>query len=234
MAQKSFDTYTPVEVLGLAFMAHSQQGFVRSGEGYKRWDYNANTYSVIKDNKTIILDWMHDNVKPTQDIIDNAQQEIDRVNGKMMIKRMSDTMTSFENNLVKAFDEKQPVTNFSVSIIASIPNSVEVDRKRDMVSTRLEPLVATSEYVAQLRERVDLHVEVLDVKFIQNSGVYMITGIHNNSNVVKFWWRDQPDISDIITGRNIHVRGTVNKHETNKYHSNMKETMLNRVKIVSI
>lgn len=234
MAQKTFDTYTPVEVLALAFKAQYQQGFIRSGEGYKRWNTETEDYDVVKDNKTIILEWMHNEVRPESATIERAQQEIDRINGKMMLKRMSDSMTNFETNLVKAFDEKQPVTNFNVSIIASIPNSVEVDRKREMVADRLEKLIATSNYVAQPRERVDMYVEVLDVKFIQNSGVYMITTVHNDKHVVKFWWRDQPDISDIIEGRKIQIRGTVNKHETNKYHNNIKETMLNRVKILSL
>ena len=58
----------------------------------------------------------------------------------------------------------------------------------------------------------------------------MITTVQNSKNIVKFWWRDQPDISDIIDGKTIRVRGTVNKHEKSKY-TNAQETMLNRVKI---
>ena len=58
----------------------------------------------------------------------------------------------------------------------------------------------------------------------------MITTVQNSKNIIKFWWRDQPDISDIIDGKVIHVRGTVNKHEKSKY-SNAHETMINRVKI---
>ena len=59
----------------------------------------------------------------------------------------------------------------------------------------------------------------------------MITTLEKNKNIVKFWWRDQPDISDIIEGKTIRIRGTVNRHEQGKYTS-AKETMMNRVKIV--
>ena len=73
----------------------------------------------------------------------------------------------------------------------------------------------------------------MDVKFIQTSNIYMITTVYAKKDLIKFWWRDQPDISSIINGKNIKIRATVNKHELSKY-TNAKETMVNRVKILAI
>ena len=105
-----------------------------------------------------------------------------------------------------------------------------VDIKRKKITDRIESVRFDSEFIGELRKRYDLTIEVLDVKFIQSTGVYMITGLHKNKNIIKFWWRDQPDISDLINGKTVTLRGTVNKHEDSKY-SNAKETMFNRVKI---
>ena len=57
----------------------------------------------------------------------------------------------------------------------------------------------------------------------------MITGVYAGKDFIKFWWRDSTDVSDIITGKTVGIRGTVNKHE-NSY-TGAKETMLNPVKI---
>ena len=125
------------------------------------------------------------------------------------------------------------VNNFAVSIIASLPHSVEIDKKREIVEDKMSALKHSSMYFGTRGKRYDINVKVLDVKFIQTSDVYMITTVYAEKDIVKFWWRDQPDISDIINGKTIKIRGTVNKHELSKY-TNAKETMVNRVKILEI
>ena len=67
----------------------------------------------------------------------------------------------------------------------------------------------------------------------RTSNVYMISTCYAEKDIVKFWWRDQPDISDIIANKTIKIRATVNKHELSKY-TGAKETMVNRVKILNI
>lgn len=228
MKKNIFENYTPAEVLALAVMVHKKQGFIKSGYGYTAYN-ELNEIYEIKDNKSVIIDMIADGVRPCQEDIDEANEYIDNINGRLMLKKMAGTMNSFESGLVSAIEKD--VTNFHVSIIASIPNSIEVDRKRAIVDQRLEELKPVSEFVGNRGQRFDLDVEVLDCKFIQTSGVFMITTVHKNKDIIKFWWRDQPDISDIIAGKTITIRGTVNKHETNKYAYNIKETMLNRVSV---
>jgi len=80
--------------------------------------------------------------------------------------------------------------------------------------------------------RYDIDVDVLDVKYIQSSDVFMITTVYNKENIIKFWWREQPDISDIINEKTISIRGTVKAHELSKF-SGAKETLINRVKITN-
>ena len=146
---------------------------------------------------------------------------------------MTGNLSSFDNNIIKIFSDMEDANNFGVSIIASLPHSIEIDRKRESVNDRMSQLKHSSQYMGEIKKRYDINVEILDCKFIQTSAVYMITGVYAGKDIIKFWWRDQPDLSDMIEGKKIKIRGTVNKHENSKY-SNAKETMMNRVKIMGV
>lgn len=226
---KTFDI-KPVECLALAIEVYNAQGFIRSGEGYKKVDYE--TGDVIEeahDNKSVLIDKIKAGHKPSDKLITEATQIIDKFEGRYMLKKLTSSLSNFEQGVSDAFASNE-LTNFNVAVIASIPHMNEVDKKRKVVEDKIESLRFDSEFFGNKGTRYDLELEVIDVKYIQSSSVFMITTVHNSKDIIKFWWRDQPDISDIIDGKRIHVRGTVNKHEKSKY-SNAKETMLNRVKI---
>tara|TARA_B100000927_G_scaffold290856_1_gene290850 strand:- start:2133 stop:2837 length:705 start_codon:yes stop_codon:yes gene_type:complete len=226
---KTFDV-TPVEALALAIETFNQQGFIRSGEGFKQTDYETGeVLQETKDNKTIVIEKITAGFKPSEELISEAKEIIDKFNGRYMLKKLTSTLSNFEQGVAQAFDTKE-LTNFNVAVLASIPHMNEVDKKRKAVEDKIEELRFESEFFGDKGQRYDLQLEVIDVKYIQSSSVYMITTVQNSKNIVKFWWRDQPDISDIIDGKVIHVRGTVNKHEKSKY-TNAHETMINRVKI---
>ena len=226
---KTFDI-TPVEALALAIETFNQQGFIRSGEGFKQTDYDTGeVVQETKDNKTIVIEKITAGFKPSEELITEAKAIIDKFNGRYMLKKLTSTLSNFEQGVAQAFDTKE-LTNFNVAVLASIPHMNEVDKKRKAVEDKIEELRFESEFFGDKGQRYDLQLEVIDVKYIQSSSVYMITTVQNSKNIVKFWWRDQPDISDIIDGKVIHIRGTVNKHEKSKY-TNAHETMINRVKI---
>jgi hypothetical protein len=147
------------------------------------------------------------------------------------MKKLGGNLSNFEDGLIKAIEGE--VSNFHVSIIASIPNSILIDIKRQALSDRMSTLKHTSQYVGKKGIRLDINVDVLDVKFIQSSDVYMITAVADKRDIIKFWWREQPDLTDIIEGKTISIRGTVNKQEISKY-SEAKETLFNRVKLTLI
>lgn len=222
--------YTPEQALALAIVNYEHYGFVRSGQGYNVYDDQGVYTHSVPDSKTLLISQMESQVVPHSEYVKQAKEIIDKFNGRFMMKKLNNSMNDFENGVAAAFAAGNQMTKFHVAIIASIPNMNEVDKKRKQVEDRLESLRFTSENFGTVRERYDITVEVIDCKFIQNSGVYMITTVHNNKDVIKFWWRDQPDINDIIEGKNIRIRGTVNKHENNRF-TQTKETMMNRVKV---
>ena len=81
------------------------------------------------------------------------------------------------------------LTNFNVAAL-QVFHMNEVDKKRKAVEDKIEALRFESEYFGDKGQRYDLELEVIDVKYIQSSSVYMITTVQNSKNIVKFWWRD--------------------------------------------
>lgn len=230
--QNVFKNVTTLDVMCASIEVYKSQGFIKSGHGYTDNKDPENPIN-IDDNKTMINSLLSSkNLKFSEQTVEEASNLINSINGKLMLKKMTNTLNNFETNVVKALSEAD-VNKFSISIIASLPHSVGIDKKREEVADRMSSLKHSSQYFGTKGKRFDINVQVLDVKFIQTSNVYMISSCYAEKDIVKFWWRDQPDISDIIANKTIKIRATVNKHELSKY-TGAKETMVNRVKILSI
>jgi hypothetical protein len=225
-----FDNYTVLDALAFAIEIHEQQGFVKSGHGTVRIADDGETEIRIFDNKTCILEKIKSEKIPESKYMDQAKEMLDRINGKLMLKKLTSSSNSFENSLIKALNED--LNKFAVSLIASMPNSIVIDQKREMLNDKMSKIKHTSQYFGKKGTRYDIDVDVLDVKYIQSSDVFMITTVYNKENIIKFWWREQPDISDIINEKTISIRGTVKAHELSKF-SGAKETLINRVKITN-
>jgi len=218
------------KVLALSIMVYETFGFVRSNQGYYK-ELEDGTLVKINDSKTELLGFIDQDVEPSAEHIKLANEILEKFNQKYMVKKLSGGLTSFEKNVANAFSTDK-LTSFDVAILASIPNMNEVDKKRQEVDDIIEGVRFTSSYFGAVRERYELVVKVVDCKYIQASGVYMITTLREQQDIIKFWWRDQPDLSDIIEGRELMIRGTVNRHEKGRF-SGAQETMMNRVKILS-
>lgn len=233
MKKTPWPAVTVVDIMCAAVQVYNKQGFIRSGAGYTDTDTESGDPIIVEDNKTKIVDIIEDpNMSFTAEEQKEANNLIDSINGKLMLKKMTNNLNNFEQNVAKALAEPN-VNKFAISIIASLPHSVAIDKKREIVEDKMSSLKHSSQYFGQRGKRYDISVKVLDVKYIQTNDIYMITTIYADKDIIKFWWRDQPDISDIISDKTIKIRGTVNKHELSKY-SNAKETMINRVKILKI
>ena len=234
MTRKTPFPYSTVsDVMCAAIAVHNKQGFVRSGQGYTdNSNPDIDPIETFDNNTVIMAQYLDTKVKFTQEQYDEANNLIDNINGKLMIKKMTNNLNNFEQNVAKVLSEVD-VSKFAISIIASLPHSVHIDKKREIIEDKMTTLKHSSKYFGEKSKRYNISVKVLDVKYIQTSDIYMITTVYAKKDIIKFWWRDQPDISDIISNKTIKIRGTVNKHELSKY-SNARETMLNRVKILEI
>jgi len=228
----AYPNSTVVDVMCAAVAVHNEQGFIRSGQGYTDHNPDSGESIVIRDNKTVIIDYLSKQQTFNEEQHAEASKLLDNINGKLMIKKMTNSLNNFEQSVATVLNEAD-ISNFAVSIIASLPHSISIDKKREIIEDKMSSLKHSSMYFGDKGKRYNINVEIMDVKFIQSSSIYMITAIYAKKDIIKFWWRDQPDISDIINGKTIQIQATVNKHELSKY-TNAKETMVNRVKIIKI
>lgn len=229
--KKLYENISVIDVVCAAIDVYNKQGFVKSGYGHTDYTDPENPVT-ISDNKSCIIDKLEAGVKFSDETLKSATSLVESIEGKLMFKKLTGSLSSFEKSVVDSLSATK-INNFAISIIASLPHSIEIDKKRQVVEDKMVQLKHSSQYFGEKGKRYDINVDVLDVKFIQSSSVYMITTVYAQKDIVKFWWRDQPDVSDIISGKTIKIRGTVNKHENSKY-TNAKETMLNRVKLMTI
>jgi len=225
-----FENYTVLDALAFAIEVHEDQGFIKSGHGITRYNEDGTLEIKVLDNKTRILEFIRKEKRPKKEFLDKANNMLDRINGKLMLKKLTSSVNSFELSLIKVLSED--LSKFAVSLIASMPNSITIDEKREAFQDKMNKIKHSSVYFGKKGVRYELDVDVLDVKFIQSSDVYMITTLYKDRDIIKFWWREQPDISDIIMDKTISIKATVKTHELSKF-SGANETLVNRVKITN-
>lgn len=225
-----FENYTVLDALAFAIEVHEDQGFIKSGHGVTRYNEDGTLEIKVPDNKTRILEFIREEKRPKKEFLDKANIMLDRINGKLMLKKLTSSVNSFELSLIKVLSED--LNKFAVSLIASMPNSITIDDKREALQDKMNKIKHSSVYFGKKGVRYELDVDVLDVKFIQSSDVYMITTLYKDRDIIKFWWREQPDISDIIMDKTISIKATVKTHELSKF-SGANETLVNRVKITN-
>ena len=221
-------TYNTDSVLALAIAIDREQGFIKSGFGY--YDYGRSVQ--VHDNKTAIamaLVATEQTIDVTDE--DRALAQVIKTSFKeeLIAKKLMNKLNQFEESVLNSI-AVDAVDNFGVSILASLPNSYRVQKKRQTLDNWFDAHRATSEFVGKIGDRVKFEVEVKDVKFIAKFGIHLVTCINDDGNIVKFFFNREPDIAGLLEGKRIVLTGKVKTHDVSKF-SDCKETVLNYVKI---
>lgn len=221
-------TYNTDSVLALAIAIDREQGFIKSGFGY--YDYGRGVQ--VHDNKTAIamaLVATEQTIDVTDE--DRALAQVIKTSFKeeLIAKKLMNKLNQFEESVLNSI-AVDAVDNFGVSILASLPNSYRVQKKRQTLDNWFDAHRATSEFVGKIGDRVKFEVEVKDVKFIAKFGIHLVTCINDDGNIVKFFFNREPDIAGLLEGKRIVLTGKVKTHDVSKF-SDCKETVLNYVKI---
>jgi hypothetical protein len=221
-------TYNTDSVLALSVAIDRDQGFIKSGSGY--YDYTRQV--TIHDNKTAIamaLVATEQTITVTDEDRVLAQVIKTSFKEELIAKKLMNKLNTFEESVLNSIANDN-VDNFGVSILASLPNSYRVQKKRQMLDNWFDAHRATSEFVRKIGDRVKFEVEVKDVKFIAKFGIHLVTCINDDGNIVKFFFNREPDIAGLLEGKRIVLTGKVKTHDVSKF-SDCKETVLNYVKI---
>jgi len=128
-------------------------------------------------------------------------------------------LNEFDNNAMLIANRDTIVSSYDVAVACSLPSCYTRSVARDEVNRRIE--FATGGYVGNLGAKVQLKsLEVIKCNFSQQYGVYFVTGITPEDQVVFFSYKNAID-----PGKVIDVAGTVKAHRENS-------TQLNRVKVI--
>jgi len=220
--------YNSRQVLELAIEVDKRQGFIKSGFGY----FDQESQTRVNDNKTCILNMMQ-GVDPMIEIGEDTRTQADRVidefQQELIAKKMMGTINDFEQSVLNAVGN-ETTDGFGVAVIASLPNSFRVLRKRQGLDDFFDEHRTTSEFVGKIGERVRFPAHIQDVKFIAKYSIHLVTCLNHQGNIVKFFFNREPDIAGILEGKDVILTGKVKTHDVSKF-SNCKETVLNYVKI---
>lgn len=220
--------YNVEQALQLAVYVDDQQGFIKSGYGFYDTDKGEETF----DNKTAIFQYFQG--KADMPDISDAQKERaaeirEYFKGSLVAKKLMGTLNSFEDGVMKAIGTDE-TNSFGISVIASLPNSLRISKKRDDLDDWFDNLRNKSEFVGSPGKRLRFSAFVRDVKFIAKYGIHLVTCLDNDENIVKFFFSKEPDIVGLLEGRTVMLTGKVKQHDVSKF-SNCKETVINYVKV---
>ena len=230
---KSSKTFPIIDAMAVSIVVDRKQGFIKSGYGY--YDYD-NCVNVL-DNKTLVNNVL--NSYPEADAKIDVS-ESDRTEAEELIayfsdviveKKMLGTISGFEDTVGKIINSNT-VDAYGISILASLPNSLRVQQKRDSMEDFYANHRGMSEYVGKTGDRVGMTVDVVDVKYISKYNIHLVTSTDSNDNIISFFWNKDPDIANLIEGKQVNIVGTIRKQEISKF-SGCKETVVNRVKITN-
>ena len=235
LVYKTNPKFPTLDVIATAIAVDNKQGFIRSGQGYTKVNDDGSE-EVMKDNKTILLHSLlnkeGEGIKPTTSDREAAVHLVDDVTGRLTMKKLGSNLNEFETALMENVTA-ETVGVYGVALIASIPNTQKHQTKRDTVKDKLDNLISSSEIVGTMSTRNMFTLDIIDITFVKKMGVFMVTGLENKKNVVKFWFSKDPDISGILEGKTVTLAGFVKSQGKSRY-SNCQETIINRVKVEKV
>jgi len=236
LVYKTNPEFPTLEVIATAIAVDNKQGFIRSGQGYTKINDDGSE-EVIKDNKSVLLRSLlnkeeEEVIKPTTEDREAAVHLIDDVTGRLTMKKLGSNLNEFENALMENITSEK-VGVYGVALIASIPNTQKHQTKRDTVKDKLDNLISSSGTVGKISTRGMFTLDIIDITFVKKMSIFMVTGLEDKKNVVKFWFSKDPDISGILEGKTVILTGFVKSQGKSRY-SNCQETIINRVKVVEV
>ena len=225
---KTEAVYNVHQALELSVYIDDEQGFIKSGYGF----YDSDLGQETKDNKTMIFQYMTgvlDMPYISYSQKERAVEIREYFKQSLVGKKLMGTLNSFEDGVIKSIGVEE-TSGFGISVIASLPNSLRVAKKRDNLDDWFDDHRNKSEFVGRRGERLRFKALVRDVKFIAKYGIHLVTCVDENENIVKFFYSKEPDISGLLEGKSIVLTGKVKQHDISKF-SQCKETVINYVKV---
>jgi hypothetical protein len=175
---------------------------------------------AVKSTRTLMTELL---TKPEDLNVAAAQEAIDFVHGaatmsvfcgKMMSDFTKKMVEKTQNETVTSLD-----TGFMVYFVPVYYNFKKSSERREKTVEYIN-----SEYFGKVGEKVEIDLTVIDSKWLDKFGMFVVFGHTADGNLVNFFTA-KPACTE--SGK---YTGKVKKHEQSQWHENAKVTVLNYVK----
>jgi len=143
----------------------------------------------------------------------------------LTFKALTKSLNDFEKNVSMLADCEDWNYTTNIHLHFAILMSLAGTFKRDKVREKTDYTIAraNSTHIGNIKERLDLKIQVLCNVYSKQWETYYITGITVDENIVFFAYREELNMHQPY-----HIRGTVKAHRDNA------QTQLNRVTVTKV
>lgn len=228
-----------IEAVAACIAATNKYGFIKS----QRTKWDPKNKMEIPDTKTIVhkhfFPGKRENkvqIEITDKDREKAQQLLDHFHFSMFSKKMSESMSDFDERLSHILG-KDIFTTRDLGMLAALPNSYKIDIHRECVDEIIDKIRDNASYVGEINQRMWLTITVFDIKRITTKKLettHLIVGYTDDEALVKFFFShgDYTKMKNMLIGNKLCFKGTVRSHEFSAY-TKCKETMFSSIRIDS-
>lgn len=213
--------YTVSDVWAAACAAQRINGAYYKDVAYE-WDEVARVQRVVKrKNRDIMMEFLQNPDRILVEDVEAGEQCRKFLEQDITFRALKGRLTEFDNSTKKVLAVKERFytvsNNYELAVVACLPNSAKRARNRQDLLARLATCSAVD---ANIGDKVQLNVEVLESKYNNNFNIYWITAVTEDNCAVSFSRKESYDVGTWLT-----IVGKV-KNQTHN------STQLNYVKVL--
>lgn len=190
-------------------------------ESVSVYDAETGKTNVVKHrNRDVMADFLQDPSKLTEQDRVQGSECRQYLKGRLLMQALAKgSLSDFDQamNRVVEFEQFTDVSRLELAIVASAPSSWHRGIKQD----EIDALGRGSTHVGVVGSKVTLSVKVVRSNFSQKFGIWFITALTGDNQLVFFSYRNS-----ILADTGLSVTGTIKQHTADN------RTQLNRVRVV--
>jgi hypothetical protein len=171
-----------------------------------------------KDNKTLVREIIDSGDQITDTDLEHGQAVRDYIAKSATMAMLRGTLDTWGQEMARVSQLDCIESTYDLNVIASMPATYQRSVERDRVHERLS--ATNTEYQAQLGDKIELAVEVVENKYSQKWATYYVTVVDTDNRAWYFAHR-----RSLKKGQQYTIRGTVKRLAD-------RMVQLNRVKLL--
>ena len=219
--KKIVPTYDTKIALAVANNVFRKFGYIRTTEA---------VHGERKSNKDRVLEVLSTKPKYTKADLKKADEQIEHYQSLLLL-RLGDKGNDFQDKVLDIIASDN-VKALQIGVLASLQHTYHAAIEREKRKKHEMQLAEESSFVGEQRKRMIFDVVVDMVKPVKDGSLYIMTFLDKSNNVLKSFSPEDPANNGIVAGASLQMSCWVKAHQINKY-TNGKETMVNRIKILT-